>query len=47
MLPGVKVKELAIGVSSNDDSYMPKSIVVSAGNAESHLREIKNVTVPR
>lgn len=47
MLPGVMVKELAITVSSSDDSYMPKNITLSAGSSENSLREIKKVTVPR
>ena len=47
MLPGVMVKDLAISVSSADDSYMPKSLTVSVGNSESSLKEIKKLTVPR
>lgn len=47
MLAGVQVKELAITVDSTDDSYMPKNLVVSVGESESSLKEIKRVNVPR
>ena len=47
MLPGVMLKELAISVSSNDDSYMPKNLVVQVGNREGSLREVKTLTIPR
>ena len=47
MLPGVMLKELAVAVDSNDDSYMPKTIVVQVGNSESSLRDFKTHTVPR
>lgn len=47
MLPGVMVKELAISVDSNDDSYMPRNIAILVGSSESSLKEIKTVTVPR
>ena len=47
MISGVLLKELAIGVDSNDDSYMAKNISVLVGNSESNLKELKSVTVPR
>lgn len=47
MLPGVLLKELSISVSSNDDSYMPKSLAVLVGNREGALKEIKTPTIPR
>ncbi len=47
MIKGVKLKELAIGVDTNDDSYMPKGVCVLVGNSEDSLKEIKNVQVPR
>ena len=47
MLAGVFVKELAISVSSNDDSYMPKNIAILVGNNESQLKEVKTLTIPR
>ena len=47
MVPGVIVKELSISVNSSDDSYMPKSIVVSMGTSESNLREVKKSNIPR
>jgi hypothetical protein len=47
MLPGIAVRELAISVQSSDDSYMPRTIVISVGNSEQRLSEIKTVQVPR
>ena len=47
MLPGVMVKELAISVNSNDDSYMPKNIAILVGNHEGKLKEVKTLSVPR
>lgn len=47
MLPGIKVRELAVSVDSSDDSYMPHTIVVSVGNVEKQLTEVKTVHVPR
>lgn len=47
MIPGVLLKELAVGVDSNDDSYLPKNISLLVGNSESNLKELKAVIVPR
>lgn len=47
MLPGMTVRELSVSVDSSDDSYMPRTIVVSVGNSEKQLSEIKTVHVPR
>lgn len=47
MLPGITVREIAVSVDSSDDSYMPHTVVVSVGNAEKQLNEIKTVYVPR
>ncbi len=47
MARGVLVKELAIAVDTNDDSYMPKNIAVLAGNMENSLKEIRVLQVPR
>ena len=47
MLSGIAVRELAVSVDMADDSYMPRTIVVSAGNSEKHLSDIKTVHIPR
>ncbi|CAI8006132.1 Zinc finger ZZ-type and EF-hand domain-containing protein 1 [Geodia barretti] len=47
MLPGMAVRELAVSVQSGDDSYMPRTIVVSVGSSDNRLAEIKTVQVPR
>jgi hypothetical protein len=47
MLPGISLKDLSIGLCSSDDSYMPKSISVSIGNAVSSLKEVKTYNIPR
>lgn len=47
MLSGLLVKELAVMVDSNDDSYMPKNLAVLVGNSETNLTELKTLTVPR
>ena len=47
MIPGVLLKELAISVNSNDDSYMPKNLAVLVGNREGALREVKTLIIPR
>ena len=47
MIPGVLLKELAIGLDSSDDSYMPKNFSVLVGNSESNLKELKAMVVPR
>lgn len=45
MKKNVVVKQLMIYVFANDQSYMPKEIVISVGRNNS-LREIKEVRVP-
>ena len=47
MLPGVLLKELAITVDSNDDSYMPKILVIQIGNSEGAMKDFKTINVPR
>lgn len=47
ILPGMIVKELSISVQSGDDSYMPSSVVVSVGNSDKRMMEIKTVKIPR
>ena len=47
MLPGVLLKELTIAVDSNDDSYMPKVIIIQIGNSEGAMKDFKTVNVPR
>lgn len=47
MLPGMALRELAVSVQSSDDSYMPRTIVISVGSSDQHLAEIKTVQVPR
>ena len=47
MIPGILLKELAISVSSDDDSYMPKNLTVVVGNHEGALKEIKSTVIPR
>ena len=47
MLPGMMVRELAVAIDSRDDSYMPRTIVISVGNSEHQLSEIKTVHIPR
>ena len=47
MLPGIRLKELAVAVNSSDDSYMPKIMTVSVGNSPLHMREVKSHTIPR
>lgn len=47
MLSGLLVKELAVMVDSNDDSYMPKNLAILVGNSETNLTELKTLTVPR
>ena len=47
MLPGMAVRELAVSVQSSDDSYMPSTIVVSVGNSDQRMTEIKTVHIPR
>ena len=47
MLPGMTVRELAVTVDTRDDSYMPRTIVVSVGNSENSLSDVKTVHIPR
>ena len=47
MLPGMAVRELTVSVQSGDDSYMPRSIIVSVGSSDQRLAEVKTVNVPR
>ena len=47
MLPGMAVRELALSVQSSDDSYMPRSIIISVGSSENRMTEIRTVQVPR
>lgn len=47
MLPGMAVRELSVNVDSNDDSYMPRTIIISVGNSEKQLVDIKTVHIPR
>ena len=47
MLPGVRLKELAIHVNSSDDSYMPKVVAISVGNSTDNLKQIKSINVAR
>ena len=47
MQPGMLLKELAVSVNSDDDSYMPKNIGLLVGNHEGSLKEIKKLVVPR
>ena len=41
------VRELAVSVQSSDDSYMPRTVVVSVGNSNQRMMEIKTVNIPR
>lgn len=47
MLPGMTVRELAVTVDTRDESYMPRTIVVSVGNTENSLSDVRTVHVPR
>ena len=47
MLPGMSVCELTVNVDSSDESYMPKTIVISVGSNDKHLTDIKTVHIPR
>lgn len=47
MVKGVMLKELAVAVDTNDDSYMPKNLSVLVGNSENNLKDIRSVQVPR
>lgn len=47
MLPGVRLKEFSVGLSTSDDSYMPKTFTVCVGNLPSNLKEIRQYSVPR
>lgn len=46
MKPNVILKSLSINVASNDQSYMPKEVVVSVGKGDA-LREFREVRIPR
>lgn len=46
MKANVVVKQLMMYVSANDQSYMPKEVVISVGKGNS-LREIKEVSIQR
>ena len=47
MLPGIRLKSFSVGLSTSDDSYMPKTIAVSVGNTPTNLKEIKQYSIPR
>ena len=47
MLPGIRLKNFSVGLSTSDDSYMPKTIAVSVGNTPTNLKEIKQYSIPR
>ena len=47
MLPGMSVCELTVIVDTNDESYMPRTVVISVGNIEKNLSEIKTIHIPR
>lgn len=46
MKPNVILQLLSINVASNDQSYMPKDIVISVGKGDA-MREFKEVRIPR
>ena len=43
----VILKQLSIGVASDDTSYMPQLITLSVGNSPTLLRHIKEVRIAR
>lgn len=47
MLPGIRLKNFSVGLSTSDDSYMPKTIAVLVGNTPTNLKEIKQYSIPR
>ena len=47
MKNNVVLKQLSIGVSTTDQSYMPELIIISVGKNSDRLREIKEIRVPR
>ena len=47
MLPGIRLKELAVAVQSSDDSYMPRVMAVSVGDSPTLLKEVRQHNIPR